>query len=153
MDIQVIREQFPVLDQEVNGHPLVYLDSSATSQKPRSVIEAANNYYRETNSNVHRGVHTLGSRATEVYEGAREKGRQFSGAKDPAEIVLKRGTTTGIDVLAQRHGLANRSADDEIVVTPMEHHRNIIAWQQVAKITGATLNEVAMEADGTMTVE
>lgn len=153
MDIQVIREQFPVLDQEVNGHPLVYLDSSATSQKPRSVIEAVNNYYRETNSNVHRGVHTLGSRATDLYEGAREKVRQFIGAKNTAEIVFNRGTTTGINVVAQSYGLTNITADDEIVVTPMEHHSNIIPWQQVAKITGATLKYMPMESDGTITVE
>lgn len=153
MDIQAIREQFPVLDQEVNGHPLVYLDSSATSQKPRSVIEAVNNYYRETNSNVHRGVHTLGSRATDLYEGAREKVRQFIGAKNTAEIVFNRGTTTGINVVAQSYGLANITADDEIVVTPMEHHSNIIPWQQVAKITGATLKYMPMESDGTITVE
>lgn len=153
MDIQAIREQFPVLDQEVNGHPLVYLDSSATSQKPRSVIEAVNNYYRETNSNVHRGVHTLGSRATDLYEGAREKVRQFIGAKNTAEIVFNRGTTTGINVVAQSYGLTNITADDEIVVTPMEHHSNIIPWQQVAKITGATLKYMPMESDGTITVE
>src|SRR5690625_3940579 len=153
MDIQVIREQFPVLDQEVNGHPLVYLDSSATSQKPRSVIEAVNSYYRETNSNVHRGVHTLGSRATDLYEGAREKVRQFIGAKNTAEIVFNRGTTTGINVVAQSYGLTNITADDEIVVTPMEHHSNIIPWQQVAKITVATLKYMPMESDGTITVE
>lgn len=153
MDIQAIREQFPVLDQEVNGHPLVYLDSSATSQKPRSVIEAVNNYYRETNSNVHRGVHTLGSRATDLYEGAREKVRQFIGAENTAEIIFNRGTTTGINVVAQSYGLTNITADDEIVVTPMEHHSNIIPWQQVAKITGATLKYMPMESDGTITVE
>jgi len=153
MDIQAIREQFPVLDQEINGHPLVYLDSSATSQKPRSVIEAVNNYYRETNSNVHRGVHTLGSRATDLYEGAREKVRQFIGAKNTAEIIFNRGTTTGINVVAQSYGLANITADDEIVVTPMEHHSNIIPWQQVAKITGATLKYMPMESDGTITME
>ncbi|HLR24066.1 MAG TPA: cysteine desulfurase [Pseudogracilibacillus sp.] len=153
MDIQAIREQFPVLDQEVNGHPLVYLDSSATSQKPRSVIEAVNKYYRETNSNVHRGVHTLGSRATDLYEGAREKVRQFIGAENTAEIIFNRGTTTGINVVAQSYGLTNITADDEIVVTPMEHHSNIIPWQQVAKITGATLKYMPMESDGTITVE
>src|SRR5699024_4123068 len=137
MDIQAIREQFPVLDQEVNGHPLVYLDSSATSQKPRSVIEAVNNYYRETNSNVNREVHTRGCRASDLYAGERERVRQLIGAKNTAERVFNRGTTTGINVVAQSYGLTNITADAEIVVTPMEHHSNIIPWQQVAKITGA----------------
>ena len=94
MDVRAIREQFPILDQEVNGHPLVYLDSSATSQKPISVIEAVDEYYRLHNSNVHRGVHTLGSRATDLYEGAREKVRRFINAKSTAEIIFNRGTTT-----------------------------------------------------------
>src|SRR5699024_3060102 len=119
MDVRAIREQFPVLDQEVNGHPLVYLDSSATSQKPISVIEAVNDYYRTTNSNVHRGVHTLGSRATDLYEGAREKVRDFIHAKSTSEIIFNRGTTTGLNVVAQSYGLTNIKEDDEIVITPM----------------------------------
>src|SRR5699024_12381356 len=105
MDIQAIREQFPVLDREVNGHPLVYLDSSATSQKPSSVIEAVNNYYRETNSNVHRGVQTLGSRGTDLYEGAREKVRQLIGARKTAEMRFTRSTTTGINDVANSYGV------------------------------------------------
>src|SRR5699024_3736275 len=100
MDIKAIREQFPILDQEVNGHPLVYLDSSATSQKPISVIKAVDDYYRLSNSNVHRGVHTLGSRATDLYEGAREKAKQFINAKSSKEIIFNRGTTTGINMFA-----------------------------------------------------
>lgn len=153
MDIQAIRDQFPVLDQEVNGHPLVYLDSSATSQKPISVIEAVNDYYRMTNSNVHRGVHTLGTRATDLYEGAREKVRDFINAKSTSEIIFNRGTTTAINVVAQSYGLTNVKSDDEIVITPMEHHSNIIPWQQVAKVTGATLKYIPMETDGTITLE
>lgn len=153
MDIRAIREQFPVLDQEVNGHPLVYLDSSATSQKPIQVIEAVNDYYRTTNSNVHRGVHTLGSRATDLYEGAREKVRDFIHAASTAEIIFNRGTTTGINIVAQSYGLANVTAEDEIVITPMEHHSNIIPWQQVAKVTGATLKYMPLEEDGTISLE
>src|SRR5690625_1466636 len=153
MDVKAIREHFPILDQKINGHPLVYLDSSATSQKPIQVIEAVNEYYRETNSNVHRGVHTLGSQATDLYEGAREKVKDFIHAKSSAEIIFNRGTTTGINVIAQSYGLHNVTADDEIVITPMEHHSNIIPWQQVAKITGATLKYMPMESDGTITVE
>jgi len=153
MDIKAIREQFPILDQEVNGHPLVYLDSSATSQKPISVIEAVDDYYRLMNSNVHRGVHTLGSRATDLYEGAREKTKQFINAKSSKEIIFNRGTTTGINMVAQSYGLQNVQEGDEIVITPMEHHSNIIPWQQVAKITGATLKYIPLQDDGTISID
>ena len=153
MDVRRVRKQFPILDQEVNGHPLVYLDSSATAQKPIKVIEAIDNYYRQTNSNVHRGVHTLGSRATDLYEGARDKVRRFINARSTAEIIFNRGTTTGINVVAQSYGLQNVTAEDEIVITPMEHHSNIIPWQQVAKITGATLKYIPLQEDGTISLE
>lgn len=153
MDVNAIREQFPILHQEVNGHPLVYLDSSATSQKPQSVIDAVNNYYREDNSNVHRGVHTLGTRATEKYEGARDKVRAFINAKSTAEIIFTRGTTTSINTVAYSYGRANLQAGDEIVITPMEHHSNIIPWQQAAKATGAELKYIPLEADGTIRLE
>src|SRR5699024_9089504 len=109
--------------------------------------------YRETNSNVHRGVHTLGSRATDLYEGAREKVRQFIGAENTAEIISNRGTTTGINVVAQSYGLTNITADHEIVVTPMEHHIDIISWAQVAKSPGPQLNALPMASDGHITVE
>ena len=153
MDVQAIREQFPILNQEVNGHSLVYLDSSATSQKPIQVIEAVDNYYRQTNSNVHRGVHTLGSRATDLYEGAREKVKNFIHAKSSAEIIFNRGTTTALNMVAQSYGLANVKAGDEIVITEMEHHSNIIPWQQVAKITGATLKYIPLQEDGTISLD
>src|SRR5690625_4805315 len=153
MDVQAIREQFPILDQEVNGHPLVYLDSSATSQKPIQVIEAVNEYYRLSNSNVHRGVHTLGSRATDLYEGSREKVKTFINAKSSKEIIFNRGTTTGINIVAQSYGLNNVTSEDEIVITPMEHHSNIIPWQQVAKKTEATLKYIPLQDDGTISIE
>lgn len=153
MDVRAIREQFPILNQEINGHPLVYLDSSATSQKPIAVIEAVNDYYRLSNSNVHRGVHTLGSRATDLYEGAREKVRDFIHAKESAEVIFTRGTTTALNLVAESYGLANVGAEDEIVITEMEHHSNIIPWQQVAKRTGATLKYIPLQADGTVTLE
>lgn len=153
MDVDAIRQQFPILDQEINGHPLVYLDSSATSQKPLAVIEAVNDYYKLTNSNVHRGVHTLGSRATDLYEGAREKVRQFINAESTVEIIFNRGTTTAINIVAQSYGLANVNEDDEIVITEMEHHSNIIPWQQVAKRTGATLKYIPLQPDGTVTMD
>lgn len=153
MDVKAVRSQFPILDQNVNGSPLVYLDSAATSQKPLPVIEAVNAYYRLDNSNVHRGVHTLGTRATDKYEGAREKVRGFIQAKSTEEIIFTRGTTTAINTVASSYGLTHLSAGDEIVITQMEHHSNIIPWQQVAKATGATLKYIPLQPDGTITLE
>ncbi|NBJ71133.1 MULTISPECIES: cysteine desulfurase [Clostridia] len=153
MDVKAIREQFPILNQEVNGHPFVYLDSSATSQKPIQVIEAVDTYYRSYNSNVHRGVHTLGTKATTAYEGAREKVRRFIHASSSAEIIFTRGTTTAINTVATSYARANLKAGDEIVITPMEHHSNIIPWQQAAKATGATLKYIPLQEDGTIRLE
>lgn len=153
MDVKSIREAFPILNQEVNGHPLVYLDSAATSQKPIQVIEAVSNYYREINSNVHRGVHTLGTKATDAYEGAREKVRKFINASSMEEIIFTRGTTTAINTVAASYGRANLKAGDEIVISYMEHHSNIIPWQQVAKATGATLKYIPLEEDGSISIE
>ncbi|PRO65545.1 cysteine desulfurase [Alkalicoccus urumqiensis] len=153
MNVQEVRRRFPILDQEVNGHPLVYLDSAATSQKPQSVIDALDDYYRRYNSNVHRGVHTLGSLATDAYEGAREKARRFIGADSVEEIVFLRGTTTAINLVAQSYGRSNVGEGDEIVITPMEHHSNIIPWQQLAKATGAELKYIPLQPDGTLSME
>src|SRR5690625_6490636 len=153
MDIISIREQFPILDQKVNGHPLVYLDSSATTQKPISVIEAVNAYYRQDNSNVHRGVHTLGTRATDLYEGAREKVRAFINAKRTTEIIFNRGTTAALNIVAQSYARGNLTSGDEIVITPMEHHSNIIPSQHAANPTGATLQYIPMQADGTISLD
>lgn len=153
MDIGAIKKEFPILDQEVNGHPLVYLDSSATSQKPHRVINAVNEYYKHDNSNVHRGVHTLGSRATDQYEGAREKVRRFINANSVSEIIFNRGTTTGINTVALSYADAHLDSGDEIVITPMEHHSNIIPWQQAAKRTGAILKYIPLQADGTISIE
>src|SRR5699024_9460750 len=153
MDIQSVREEFPVLNQKINGHPLVYLDSSATSQKPLAVIEAVDEYYRLHNSNVHRGVHTLGSRATDLYEGAREKVRNFINAINEKEIIFNRGTTTAINIVAQSYGLTNVKEGDEIVNTEMDHHSNIIPWQQVAKRTGATLQYIPLQPHGTIDLQ
>lgn len=148
-----IRSYFPILNQEVNGHPLVYLDSAATSQKPVQVIEALTKYYQFDNSNVHRGVHTLGNRATESYEGAREKVRNFISAKSTQEVIFMRGTTTAINTVAQSYGAANVQEGDEIVISYMEHHSNIIPWQQLAKEKGAVLKYVDLEEDGTLSLE
>lgn len=128
-----IRKQFPILDQEVNGHPLVYLDSAATSQKPKQVLDVVRKYYDLDNSNVHRGVHTLGNRATDSYEGAREKIRKFINATSTEEIIYTRGTTTSLNTVASGYGRQNVQEGDEIVISYMEHHSNLIPWQQLAK--------------------
>jgi cysteine desulfurase/selenocysteine lyase len=143
-----IREQFPILHQEINGHPLVYLDNAATSQKPLAVINAIKHYYEFENSNVHRGVHTLGSRATDAYEGAREKVAKFINARRTQEIIFTRGTTTALNLVASSYGRSVCKEGDEIVITPMEHHSNLIPWQQVAKETGATLKYIPLQPDG-----
>lgn len=153
MHIKDVREQFPILHQQVNGHDLVYLDSAATSQKPRVVIDAMNEYYRSYNSNVHRGVHTLGTKATDAYEGAREKVRAFIGASSVQEIIFTRGTTTALNTVAISYARANLKEGDEIVITHMEHHANIIPWQQAAKATGATLKYIPLQEDGTLSLE
>lgn len=148
-----IRKLFPILDQKVNDEPLVYLDSAATSQKPTVVIEAIEKYYREYNSNVHRGVHTLGTKATDAYEGAREKVRKFINASSTEEIIFTKGTTASLNTVARSYGLANLHQGDEIAITYMEHHSNIIPWQQVAKQTGAVLKYIPLQEDGTISLE
>lgn len=153
MNVQDIRKMFPILDQEVNGNPLVYLDNAATSQKPISVIETLDRYYREYNSNVHRGVHTLGTRATDAYEGAREKVRKFINAKSTEEVIFTRGTTTALNMVAASYARANLTKGDEIVISYMEHHSNIIPWQQAAKYTGATLKYLPLQEDGTISLD
>ncbi|MFD5263097.1 cysteine desulfurase SufS [Bacillus wiedmannii] len=153
MNIYEIRKQFPILDQKVNGKQLVYFDSAATSQKPIQVIETLERYYKEYNSNVHRGVHTLGTKATDAYEGAREKVRKFINAKSMEEIIFTRGTTTALNTVAASYGLENVKEGDEIVISYMEHHSNIIPWQQVAKKTGATLKYLPLQPDGTISLE
>src|SRR5699024_6276576 len=153
MDVNAIRQHFPILHQQVNGHPLVYLDSSATSQKPVQVLEALDSYYRYDNSNVHRGVHTLGSRATDKYEGAREKVRQFINAGSTAEVIFTRGTTTSINTVAYSYARNRLTAGDEILVNPMEHHSNLIPWQQAVKATGATLKYLPLQDDGSISLD
>lgn len=153
MNAELIKEQFPILNQEINGHPLVYLDSAATSQKPRAVLEALRRYYEWENANVHRGVHTLGSRATDAYEGAREKVARFIGAARTEEIIFTRGTTTALNLVASSYGPSAVKSGDEIVITQMEHHSNFIPWQQLAKRTGATLKFIPLQPDGSIALE
>lgn len=150
MNAELIRQQFPILDQEINGHPLVYLDNAATSQKPLAVIEAVADYYKWKNANVHRGIHTLGSRATVAYEDAREKVARFINAESSDNIVFTRGTTTAINLVAGGFVRSFVSEGDEIVLTPMEHHSNLIPWQQVAQATGAKLKYIPLQQDGTI---
>ncbi|HET7627562.1 MAG TPA: cysteine desulfurase [Bacillales bacterium] len=153
MDAAELKKSFPILNQEVNGHPLVYLDSAATSQKPLEVIDAVNDYYQRLNSNVHRGVHTLGTRATDAYEGAREKVRRFIQASSTEEVIFTRGTTTALNTVAYSYGNAHVGEGDEIVITPMEHHSNLIPWQQLAKRKKAVLKYIPMQHDGTLSME
>lgn len=153
LNVEAIIKDFPILEQQVNGKRLAYLDSTATSQKPKQVIDALSDYYERYNSNVHRGVHTLGSLATDGYEGARETVRRFIHAKYFEEIIFTRGTTAAINMIAHSYGDANVSEGDEIVVTQMEHHANLVPWQQLAKRQGATLKFIPMTEDGTITLE
>lgn len=153
MNAELIKEQFPILNQEINGHPLVYLDSAATAQKPRAVLDALKHYYEFDNANVHRGVHTLGSRATDAYEGAREKVAKFIGAAHTKEIVFTRGTTTALNLVASSYGPSAVKSGDEIVITPMEHHSNLIPWQQLALRTGATLKYIPLQPDGSIALD
>lgn len=153
MNVVDIRKDFPILDQKVNGKDLVYLDTSATSQSPIQVIDAMNDYYKEYNSNVHRGVHTLGTKATEQYEQSRMKVRSFINAKRFEEIVFTRGTTAAINLVARSFGDMVIEEGDEIVVTEMEHHANIVPWQELAKRKNAKLVFIPLENDGTIKIE
>ncbi|MBC2140083.1 cysteine desulfurase [Listeria innocua] len=153
IDIQKIRADFPILDQEINEKPLAYLDNAATSQKPKQVIEALTHYYEFDNANVHRGVHTLAARATDAYESARGKVAKFIHAREVAEIIFTRGTTSAINLVVDSYAEANIEAGDEIVISYLEHHSNLIPWQQLAKRKGAVLKYIELEEDGTISVE
>ncbi|EAD7747520.1 cysteine desulfurase [Listeria monocytogenes] len=153
IDIQKIRADFPILDQEINEKPLAYLDNAATSQKPKQVIEALTHYYEFDNANVHRGVHTLAARATDAYESARSKVAKFIHAREVAEIIFTRGTTSAINLVVDSYAEANIEAGDEIVISYLEHHSNLIPWQQLAKRKGAVLKYIELEEDGTISVE
>lgn len=138
-DVQKIRRDFPILHQQVHGKPLVYLDNAATTQKPLAVIEAISNYYRHDNSNIHRGVHTLSERATEAYEKVRGAAQKFLNAASSKEIIFVRGTTEAINLVAQTYGRKNVGSGDEVVITAMEHHSNIVPWQLLCEEKGARL--------------
>src|SRR5499425_2985138 len=146
---ELTRPDFPILDRVVNGRRVVYLDSAASSQKPRQVIEAMVRYYEQSHANVHRSIHTLGEEATELYELARDRVRQFIGAPSREEVVFTRGTTDGLGLIAETIG-RTLGRGDEIVVTELEHHSNLIPWQLVARDRGAVLKAVPILADGTL---
>ena len=153
LDLARVRADFPVLARRINGHPLAYLDNAASSQQPSAVIDAVADYARAHHANVHRGVHTLSQEATAMYEGAREKARRFVNAAATAEIVFVRGTTEAINLVAQSYGRPRLAAGDEIVVTRLEHHSNIVPWQLLAAQTGATLRVVPIDRRGVVDYE
>src|SRR5437016_1177317 len=148
-----LREDFPILREQAHGHPLIYFDSAATSQKPRPVIEALRSFYEHDNANVHRGLHTLSGRATEAYEHARRRVAEYIGAASPDEIIFTRGTTESINLVAQAWGEKFISEGDVILLTVMEHHSNLVPWQLLAERTGAKLRFVPVRDDGTLELE
>ncbi|MGM9702514.1 MAG: SufS family cysteine desulfurase [Prevotella sp.] len=153
MNLTEVRKDFPVLQQRVNGHQLIWFDNGATTQKPRQVIEAISDYYTNYNSNIHRGAHTLAARATDAYEGAREKVRRFINASSKDEIVFVRGTTEGINLVAQTFGRKFVGVGDEVIVSTLDHHANIVPWQQVCKERGATLRAIPITQNGDLILE
>ena len=153
LDVETLRAEFPILRQQVNGRPLVYLDNAATSQKPRQVIDSVRRYYEETNANVHRAVHTLSERATAAYEGARVRVQRFLNAADSREIVFVRGTTEGINLVARTLGRARLHHGDEVLISAMEHHSNIVPWQMACEERGATLRVIPMSTEGDLLMD
>lgn len=147
-DVERVREQFPILSRQVHGKPLVYLDNAATTQKPRQVIDAVADYYRQTNANVHRGVHALSGEATTVYENARDRVAQFLGSPSREQIVFTRGTTEAINLVAQSWARRVLGEGDEILLSQMEHHSNIVPWQLVAEQTGAVVKVIPINDRG-----
>ena len=152
-DVETIRADFPILASSVHGKPLVYLDNAATTQKPRAVLDALTEYYRSSNANVHRGVHYLSGRATDQYEQARVSIARFLGAAEPREIVFTRNATESINLVAQTWGRANIKAGDEILVSAIEHHSNIVPWYMLAAEKGATLRVIPMFDSGELDLE
>ena len=152
-DVDKIRSDFPILDQQVNGHQLVYLDNAATTQKPLSVIDAITDYYKNINSNVHRGVHTLSQLATDAYEGTRQKCQAFINAKHLEEIIFCRGTTEAINLVAQSYGRTVLKPGDEVLISALEHHSNIVPWQLVCEQTEAVLKVIPMNEMGELLLD
>ena len=152
-DIEGVRRDFPALHQLVNGKPLVWFDNAATTHKPQAVIDATSQFYRRDNSNIHRAAHALAARSTELFEAGREKVRKFLGAADAKEIIFVRGTTEAINLVAQSYGRKNIGAGDEIIVTELEHHANIVPWQLLAEQVGATLRVIPINDRGELILD
>jgi len=152
-DVDAVRADFPILHTTVHGRPLVYVDNAATSQKPRQVIEATDRYYAEQNANIHRGVYYLSERATAAYEDVREKAARFINAAEAREVIFVRGTTEAINLVASSWGRANLSAGDEVLVTAMEHHSNIVPWQLICEERGAVLRVIPMSRQGELLLD
>ena len=152
-DVEAVRRDFPILSRKIGGKPLVYLDSAATSQKPQVVIDALVAYYSDINANVHRGVHTLSQEATDAYEGARSKVREFINAAEDAEIIFTRGTTEGINLVAQTLGAQRAEQGSEIIISNMEHHSNVVPWQILCEQRGARLRVVPINEDGELLMD
>ena len=153
LDITKIREQFPVLHQEVNGQPLVYFDNAATTQKPQVVLNALNDYYKTMNSNIHRGVHTLADRATAAFEDTRESIRAFINAAEKQEVIFTKGTTDGINLVASSWGRANLNKGDEVIISNLEHHSNIVPWQIICEERGAVIKVIPIDDNGDLILE
>ena len=147
IDWEAIREDFPILNQKINGRPLIYLDNASSSQKPRAVIDAIRNHYIYNNANVHRGIHELSNRSTEIYEGSRKRVAEYLNAANTKEIIFTRGTTESINLVAQSWGQSNLNAGDTILLTEMEHHSNLVPWQILAKRIGAKLEFIPVTGD------
>ncbi len=152
-DVAAVRRDFPILAHQAHGKPLVYLDNAATTQKPQAVIDAVSDYYTQHNANVHRGVHLLSMEATEAYETARRKVQQFLGAEHKNQIVFTRGTTEAINLVAQSYARPRLQAGDEILITHMEHHSNIVPWQLIAEQTGAQLRVAPINDQGELLLD
>jgi cysteine desulfurase/selenocysteine lyase len=153
LDVAKIREDFPILEERVNGYPIAYLDNAATSQKPRTVLDVLRNYYEHRNANVHRGMHKLSRRATDSYEGARSKVAKWIGATSSSEVIWTRGTTEAINLVAASWGGENLSNGDVILLSDMEHHSNIVPWQLVAARTGAELRYIELDDEGRLQLD
>ncbi len=153
LDPYKIREDFPILKRKINNYPLIYFDNAATSQKPKQVIDAIKNFYENHNANVHRAVHTLSQEASELYEEAHEEVANFINANSMEEIVFVRGTTEAINLVAYAWGLRNLRKDDEVIVSLMEHHSNIVPWEILSKLTGFNVKYIEVNDDGTLNYE
>src|SRR5215204_1962970 len=153
LDVYAIRQQFPALAREVKGHPLVYFDNAATTQKPQVVIDALVSYYTEYNANIHRGIHTMAEEATAAFEATRDTVQQFINAASREQIIFTKGTTEGINLVAQTWGRQNIKAGDEIIISNMEHHSNIVPWYILCQETGAVLKTIPVNDEGELQMD